>query len=147
MYATDYSVIETPFKKLYNSVLQLSGPHKRRLKTGCGSLTKWVWCPYIKPTNKHTHTLLRQLLTATIAIFFSLCTFYFRRQDLKYSERHKNSSSLDGDIWWENIYFNGHKVEATHCYHCCSHLTTSHFLSSFHIYVCICFQYLPSHQP
>lgn len=40
MYATDYSVIETPFKKLYNSVLQLSGPHKRRLKTGCGSLTK-----------------------------------------------------------------------------------------------------------
>lgn len=55
MYATDYSVIETPFKKLYNSVLQLSGPHKRRLKTGYGSLTKWVWCPYIKPTNKHTH--------------------------------------------------------------------------------------------
>lgn len=32
MYLTDYSVIETPVKKLYDSVLQLSGPHKRRSK-------------------------------------------------------------------------------------------------------------------
>lgn len=42
MYVTDYSVIETPVKKLYNSVLQLSGPHKRRSKTGRGSSTKLV---------------------------------------------------------------------------------------------------------
>lgn len=146
MYATDYSVIETPFKKLDNSVLQLSGPHKRWLKTGCGSLTKWVWCPYIKPTNKHTHTLLRQLLTATIAIFFSLCTFYFRCQDLKYSERHKNSSSLDGDIWWEKYILMDIKLKqptVTTAVHISLRLT---FLAHF-IYMCICFQYLPSHQP
>lgn len=32
MHVTEYSVIETPVKKLYDSVLQLSGAHKRRSK-------------------------------------------------------------------------------------------------------------------
>jgi len=42
MYVTDDSVIETPVKKLYDSVLQLSGPRKRAIETGQGSSTKSV---------------------------------------------------------------------------------------------------------
>lgn len=57
MYATDYSVIETPVKKLYDSVLQLSGPHNRRSKTGRGFIDKMSLMPLheSKRINKHTH--------------------------------------------------------------------------------------------
>lgn len=48
-HVTDYSVIETPVKKLYDSVLQLSGPRNRRSKQDEGSFTKLVRCHHINP--------------------------------------------------------------------------------------------------